>query len=106
MTDTVLDLPSSEDWLDDAVASVIAYSRLPAASAWARREAARRLLLSPNIHPVLERAAFTAITRGAVLGIVGYDIADHLDRSWTAHRHGDGNPAGGHRSRSPGRPRT
>ncbi|MFB7865520.1 MULTISPECIES: hypothetical protein [Streptomyces] len=84
MTDTVLDLPGSEDWLDDAVAAVIAYSRLPASSAWARREAARRLLRSPNIRPVLERAAFTSLTRGAVLEISGYDIADHLDQPWTA----------------------
>lgn len=65
------------------MATLTTYARLPSTAAWARRAAARRLLYSPNIHSVLERAAFLAPTREAVLDIAAHDVADHFDGPWT-----------------------
>ncbi|MCM2430991.1 hypothetical protein [Streptomyces sp. RKAG337] len=75
--------PADRTWLDDASAALLAYAQLPAGDAFARRAAARRLLASPNIRPVLRRAAFTPSTRDAVLEIARVDVEDHLDQPWT-----------------------
>jgi hypothetical protein len=83
MTDTLPDPPTCAAWLDDATAALTTYTGLPTTAAWARRAAARRLLHSPNIHAVLERAAFLAPTREAVLDIAAHDVADHFDGPWT-----------------------
>ncbi|MFF2378361.1 hypothetical protein ACFVUW_28625 [Streptomyces xiamenensis] len=83
MTDTLLDPATCATWFDDATAALAAYARLPSTAVWDRRAAARRLLHSPNLHAVLERAAFLAPTREAVLDIAAHDVADHFDGPWT-----------------------
>ena len=81
----MLDLPARDIWLDDASATLAAYAQLASGTVWARRAAARRLLRSPNVRPVLERAALTSATREAVLDIARFDTEDRLDGPWTRH---------------------